>query len=140
MNNKQIKSTLENMVGKTYRYAGQIHYVKSYNVDEDNDQYTVVTNLSTYSRKFESMPTFLEYWQPTSSLIQSDQSQVMEQENLLSNQLITLLTENIEKVKSDKEYIPQAQTINNNINTIVNIAKMRLEVLKQLHHYPKNNL
>lgn len=145
MNNKKILEELKGMIGKTFQYAGQIHFVKDINVDEENDKYTIVTNLSSFDRKLENMESFLKYWKTTSNvndLVQESHkhqqlSVLMEQDNDLSKKLIDTLNENIEKVKENPNYIPQAQTINNSINSIVGVTKMRLDLLKYLQGNPK---
>lgn len=131
------------MLEKTYTYANQIHYVKEFRVDQENEKFRIVTNLSTYERKFESIHDFLDYWKPVNSTtlpttqLQAETNEndlpsiTFQQENNLSNNLIAILNDSIAKVQNSKEYIPQAQCINNNIYTIVNIAKMRMSVYKQ---------
>jgi len=41
--------------------------------------------------------------------------------------------ENIEKVKADKDYIPQAQAVKDNVDSILNLAKTEIEYLNALH-------
>lgn len=145
MNNKKINEQMKGMIGKTFQYAGQIHFVKDIKVDEENDKYTIITNLSSFDRKLENMKSFLEYWTPTNSVRdivqEADKNQqltvLMEQDNDLSKKLIDTLTDNIEKVKENPDYIPQAQTINNSINSIVGVTKMRLDLLKYLQNRNK---
>lgn len=140
MDNKQIKATLHGMMDKTFQYAGQVHYVKSCIVDEEGEKCIIKTNLASYDRKFENIKEFLEYWKPINSIpapiLETNRNQqlsiLIEQEKALSNRLIDILNDNIEKVQESKEYIPQAQAVNNNINTIVNIAKMRLDLVKHM--------
>ncbi|GEP97677.1 hypothetical protein [Chitinophaga cymbidii] len=140
MNNKKNIEELESMIGKTFQYAGQIHFVKNVKMDEVNDKYTIITNLSSFDRKLESIKSFLEYWKPTSNISElvqeTDKNQqltvLMEQDNDLSKKLIDTLTDNIERVKENPDYIPQAQTINNSVNSIVGVTKMRLDLLKYL--------
>lgn len=138
MNNKLLE-TLESMKGKTFLYASNLHCIIDFNIDDEKERCTVKTNLSSYDRPFEAMDEFLKYWLPVNNLPvlqpganQNNQLDVfIQQENDLSNKLIDTLNDNIEKVQNNKNYIPQAQAINNNINTIVNIAKMRLDIAKQ---------
>jgi hypothetical protein len=48
----------------------------------------------------------------------------------LFGDVISILKDNITKVQENKDYIPQAQAINNSINTLVNITKLRIGLLK----------
>lgn len=56
-----------------------------------------------------------------------------EAQTSMADKLIDVLEDNIRRVQEDKDYIPQAQAINNNVNSIINIQKMKLDVIKQLH-------
>ena len=47
------------------------------------------------------------------------------------NSLLDTLTENIEKLKADKEYVDQAKTICMNVTAITNLLKLELEIKKQ---------
>jgi len=139
MNNKKISETLALMKGKTFQYGNNIHYVIDYKIEEKKERCTIQTNVTSFDRTFEALEEFLRYWKPVENIaalqtVADQQQQIalfMEQENSLSNKLIDMLTDNITKVQNNKDYIPQAQSINNNINTIVNIAKMRLTLISQ---------
>ena len=146
MNNKFLKP-LENMRGKTFQYANNIHYIIDVQIDEEKEKCVIKTNLSSFDRPFEAMEEFLKYWQPVNNITNlhpaTDQDNQLaifiQQEDTLSNKLIDILNDNIVKVQCSKDYIPQAQAINNNINSIVNIAKMRLDFMKQFKlAYSKN--
>ncbi|SIO53923.1 hypothetical protein [Chitinophaga niabensis] len=138
MNKKNFKDQLNEMIGKTFQYGNSIHCVISYKTDEEREKCILQTNLSTFEKPFEAMNEFLKYWKPTSSIMslptEIDYNQqvtlILDEGNNLSSQLIKTLTETIDNVKNNKEYIPQAQTIVNSTNTIVNIEKMRLSYLK----------
>lgn len=54
------------------------------------------------------------------------------QENNLADELVTILKDNIEKVKKSAAYIPQAQAINNNVNSILHVQKLKLDMLRQM--------
>jgi hypothetical protein len=49
-----------------------------------------------------------------------------------------LLLDNIKRVKDDKEYIPQAQEINSNIKTMIDLAKAEIEYMKTLSTLQKS--
>jgi hypothetical protein len=137
MNNKTFLKTLEFMKGKTFQYANQIHYLVDYSIDEQREKVTIRTNLKQFERGYDSAEEFLSYWKPANTMAiqktsESNESAIMlEQENSLADEMITILKENIQKVKTDKNYIPQAQAINNNINSIINVKKLQLDVYKQ---------
>jgi hypothetical protein len=138
MDNKMIKFQIEKMIGKTFQYGGQIHYVKKGAIDETNNKFIIISNLSTYERPLENVKSFLNHWKPTENmavLIENSGSsnvvtRFMEQENELGHQLIYELNENIANVRKDKAYIPQAQAITNSISAIINISKQRLDLIR----------
>jgi len=145
MNNKNIVTALENMVNKTFMYANNIHCVQNYKIDETKKRYFIKTNLDVFDRSLDSMEEFLKYWKPVSNIstLQTEENQndqisiFIEQENSFSNKLIDICNDNIEKVQKDKAYIPQAQAVNNNVNSILHIAKLRLDVMKHFKAFPK---
>ena len=51
----------------------------------------------------------------------------------VTSKLKDILMENIEKVKADKDYIPQAQAVKDNVDSILNLAKTEIEYLNALH-------
>jgi hypothetical protein len=136
--NKQLIKQLEKMVGKTYQYGGKIHYVIGVTPDEANDKICIKTNLGSYDRSAEAAPEFLNYWQEATTVtVQTAPTTpengivVMERENTMVDKLTDLLMDNITKVQTDATYIKQAQAINNNVNSIINLTKLKLDVMKQ---------
>lgn len=57
-----IENKLQGMVDYTYCYAKQNHLVKSIAIDKEEEKFTIVTSLNTFTRKFESAEEFLRYW------------------------------------------------------------------------------
>lgn len=56
--------------------------------------------------------------------------QVIPSNSEFLSSLSTTIKENIENVKNDRSYIAQASAINDSINTLINLAKLELQVLK----------
>lgn len=140
MKAQEIQKKLESMKGKSYEYAKAIHTVKSYEVSNTDQKFVIKTNLNSFTRKFESAPEFFKYWYEQAGLpaAAEEQSQVaylpvlFEQENSLADELVTLLKGNIEKVKADPKYIPQAKSINNDVNSILLIQRLKLDLVKNM--------
>jgi hypothetical protein len=136
MNAKKLNNLLQNMKGKPYQYGNQLHIIQGFALDDD--KFTITTNQSIYSRKLEAAETFLKYWQPVTgtelSPVNEDQQLAIfvEKEQSKADKLIEILEDNITKVQNDAGYIAQAQAINNNINSIINIQKMKMDVMKQM--------
>lgn len=130
---EKIGKTLANMKGKTFDYAKKIYFVEDFSVDEVEQKFTVKTNLQSFTRYFDSFDEFVRYWtevQQVNAVVpvktQEVATEVMDKENAVADQLIGVLMENIKKVQEHPEYIPQAQAINNNVNSITNIMKLKM--------------
>lgn len=138
MNTKQITDTLEALKGKTFQYGTNIYYVLNYTIDEAKERFIIKTNICAFERPFESIEEFLKYWKPVTNVISlksnpDTEQQValfMEQESCFIGDVISILKDNITKVQQNKDYIPQAQTINKSINAMVSIINIRLGMLK----------
>lgn len=146
MNTKNIINTLESIKGKTFQYGTGIYYILGYTIDDENERFVLQTNVTSFERPFEAIEDFLKFWKPATNIISlktdtNADHQValfVERENCLINDLVTILKDNITKVQTNKDYIPQAQAINNNINTIVNIAKLQLTLHKPVKSIYRN--
>jgi len=145
MNTEKLSRIKHTMVGKTYTYSNSIHYILAIEIDEAQEKFTLKTNLQTFERKFPSVETFLEYWKPAAgiaTLVHDPDgdgmvSAFVEHGDDLSQTLTNTLLDSINKVKASKDYIPQAIAINNNVNSIVNIQRLRLDLVK-FRFTPKN--
>jgi len=56
----------------------------------------------------------------------------VEQESTLADSMISILKDNISKVQQNPAYMQQAQVINNNVNSVINIMKMKLQFVKEV--------
>jgi hypothetical protein len=133
MNKKAIIETLQNMKGKTYQYAGKIHHIVDFKVDDRRERIELQTNISTYDRGFGAAEEFLSAWVEIISPEQAEEQKavaVIVAETNLVDDLTAILKDNIRKVQSDAKYIPQAQAINNNVNSIINLTKLKLDIYK----------
>lgn len=142
MNTNTLKNKLENMEGKTFQYASQIHYVQKVMIDETTNKFQIKTNINTYERPIENLETFLKYWKQTDGslvvLEQSNEKQSLavffEQENNQCTSIVNNLNEMTEKVKTNKDYIPQAKAVNDIAKTWIALAKTKMELIKTLNH------
>lgn len=139
----KIKETLESMKGRYFIYAKKKHFVKSFVVDDEKESFSIVTDINTYDRKFASANEFFTYWQfsemvnvpdEDNSSRENEVAVLLAEEKALSMDLISILKDNITKVQTDAGYIKQAQVINNNVNAIVNITKLKLDMIKYMRN------
>lgn len=131
------------MKGKTFEYAKQMHVVKSYTLDEEC--FTVNTDKNTFKRKVDSADEFFKYWleSPQNMAIekakthqsgtdeQSSTPTVIEKENNLADELVNILRDNIRKVQKDPAYIKQATSVTNNVNSILNVQKLKIQYIRE---------
>lgn len=155
MQPQQIQKKLESMKGNAYEYAKDVHIVKSYKINIEDEDFTIKTDKNSYSRKFSSADDFFKYWfekeqnlqldkvhdklngkhLPDGVLVKTDLT-VYEKESALADDLIAILKSSITKVQNNPGFINQAKAINNDVNSIINIAKLKLDLLKQMK--PRN--
>lgn len=139
---EKITSSLQQMSGNTFSYAKVLHHVSSVFVDEELQEFTITTNLNRYVRKFDSFENFIQYWTPAEQVVEvpatveevkngSSVAVLMQQENNLADSMIEILRDNIKKVQDSPAYIDQAKAINNNVNSVLNIMKMKLTMYKE---------
>lgn len=142
MTGKQIQAKLEDMKGATFEYAKAQHTVKSYVIDASSETFEIKTSLSSFKRKFDSAPDFFKHWfetkenalvnEATKKISGSDIIPVYEKETNLTNDLVDILMNNINQVKRNPAFIPQAKAINNDVNSIIHIQRLKLEMVKHL--------
>lgn len=148
MNNKRkFLDTLLEMKGKTFVYGNKPYKILNYSIDDNREKVSIQTDKKFFERNYDSVEEFLKYFEPIIEpeetetqpevLVITNQvsTEVFTEKNDLAKDLIGILRENIEKVRKDKNYIPQAQAINNNVNSIINVTKMQLDVYK--HFKPR---
>lgn len=129
--NKKIEE-LKSMIGKQYLYNGNEIQILTYQLD--GEDVTIITNQPQEKwvtvKVFDLKIKLLEF--KTVDLPAVNESK-NDQLSVTSNTLISLrdtLLSNIEKVKEDPAFIPQAKNISYNVQTIINLAKIELEIKK----------
>jgi len=133
MDNKLKK--LESMTGKKYLYNAKEITLLTYK--QDGEDIIIVTD-----KEWVTIPVY-------DLLVELDKFKLIEEPQLPARKngsdlglmaapadtLVSLrdtLIDNINKVKEDPAYIPQAKSISYNIQTIINLAKIELETRKSL--------
>ena len=133
---KKTLDRLDSIKGKTFMYNTNQLLVHAYKVNGMKVQ--IVTDKGWYEPSYDQIEKFLDDLLPVETPEES--GAVAEKGQLIVNQaqvtssgirdLKTILMDNIKKVQESKEYIPQAQEINNNVKSIIEVAKAEIEVLK----------
>lgn len=133
-----IKSTLEDMVGYKYVYGGHHHIINGYTIHEDKERVYVQTSRRHFDRPLESALEFLskfeKYEERSLTVPGGDRMAVpMITPQITSStigQLKDVLLANIEKVKADKGYIPQATAVKQNVDSIIDLAKIEVAYME----------
>lgn len=124
---------LERMIGNTYEFEGKKFLVSDVKIKGN------IASLITDKDIVELPMDGLDDYLPEFKLIRTNQlvrnpeivEIVMGSGNMYSQIQQTLL-DSIQKVKSDKEYIPQAMAINDTIKQVIDLEKVKIQTLQLL--------
>jgi hypothetical protein len=145
MTAKEIQAKLASMKGRSYQYAKQVHLVKSYSIEAEEEKFTLITDKTKVTRKFESAKDFFSYWFDSQENLSIDKAgaKLKEEGSMdvvvasafgnasgLADELVDILKQNITKVSKDPNYIKQAQVVDKSVGTILNVQRLKLEMFK----------
>lgn len=132
---KRLADQLQKMVGNSYRYNGKdlkvIALVKNgvhFELDTDSGRIKIpLTSTADDFRKFVPMESASspEKEKPSMALIVTSPGSGGGIEKIKQT-----VFETIEKIKAEPSYLPQANAINANINTLINLGKLELEAIR----------
>lgn len=123
----RIKDTLDEMLGKSYTYGSNVVKILRYKIDPARDRvYITADNNYEFDRTFDAIFEFLGMLHPVKNneIAPPENGIIVRQvkdEDLVN--LRDILMDNITKIKNDKSYIPQAEAIKGNVDSIINLAK-----------------
>jgi len=127
LNINKLTERLEECIGKTFLYHTREIRITGYKHEQDyilvqtnKDEYRV-HNLSSFLGELKPVETEDESWTQVSVIVH-DADKIKKLEDVLFD--------NIEQVKGNAEFVPQAREINSNVKTILEIEKMKLEAVK----------
>lgn len=133
---------LEKMKGKLYLYMGK-HQRILYHIDQPEQEVVLVITDKTHHRvAYEKLAKYLVDFvgpvseepdnlpAPTSNKPPARQEVAFVVDTDTITSLKDTLLENIKKVKESKDYIPQAFEINQQVKTLMNLAKTEIELHK----------
>lgn len=140
MTPQQIQSKLDLMRGHFFTYDEKTHKVVDFKIDIQLQKFQINTDRSTFKGQFESAPGFFKKWIDINNNHQNNNSMQNTESlpaelvkgNNLADELVVILKDNIDKVTKDPKYIPQASTISNSVNQIINIERLRLDMMKTM--------
>ena len=125
---------LKDMVGKTWLYKTNQVRILSFRHKEES--ITIVTDKdwveTTVYGLAELLKDFLEVSQEDSPALENTSLQVIANTRNGLSELRSVLMDNIKTLQGNKEFIPQAKAINNNINTMINMVKLEFQITKEM--------
>lgn len=133
------------MLNKQFLYGSHITTVLDYDINEVRGRFYLFTDRreEPYDRPLESADAFLKKFSPVLNVPTIVDKPVEAPQMLgtpgLAGNLREILLDNIERLKNDKEYIPQAEAINENVKTMIDLAKTEVAYLAVLAKQKRNN-
>ena len=126
--------TLKSMTGKSWMYKTRT--VKILSHKQKGNDISIVTDHSWIETTLGDLPgvleEFMEVEQDDSAALESTSLQVIQETRTGLTELRGILLENIKQLQDNKEFIPQAKAINNNINTMINMVKLEFQITKEM--------
>lgn len=134
--------------GKTYYYHDQTAVIKSF--DNSHAEIEIIVEIYGEPKKFikqseEKIGLFLECFKEVPIVTEAEEMGNLPAINKPKTEVPLLfmetkimfaalaqgLVDDIEKTRTDATYIPRAKQVCNNVNSIVNIAKLQFQLLHQ---------
>jgi hypothetical protein len=122
---------LEKLLNKTYIYKQDHIRIKDYYLVPEEESIKIITDKAPITIKADELQQFIDKCLP----VQDENTQAIQIVSDSQKQITSLkdiLMDNITKVQADKEYINQAKTINNAVNTLLNMVTLEMKVKKEM--------
>ena len=120
----KVVDRLEKMKGKRFLYHAKMQTVLNYQVNKD--EVIIATDFQIKTIDIEKIDEELNQFLPVQDSVEVS----MFRKNKTIPDLADIVMSNIKKIQEDKEYIPQAKAIHDGIKTLVNMAKLDLQMQK----------
>lgn len=124
---------LEKMIGNTYEYEGRKHLI--YEIRTKGNIASLVTDKDVIELPLDGLDDYLDdfVFIKSNQLIKSPEIlEMVTSTGSVYGQLQTTLLDSIEKIKSDKNYVEQAQAINETVKQIIDMEKVKIQTLQLL--------
>lgn len=129
---EETEIKLKTMLGHTYRLSldNKLHTILDYEVVENKIR--IKTNEQVFEKPIETTATFLSGFRAENVLTSIGKEEVLPAwKNKMNGNLESLgdlLFSNLQKLKDDPSFVEQAREINNHVNTIINLAKVQIQL------------
>jgi hypothetical protein len=132
---------LKSLMGKKYKHEGGAEFI-FYTHKIDKDKVTIVTDSEWLIFNLYDIDVFMEKYKEIVIDANNEVMLVSKKEQSLPamksvntdviNSLKDILISNIDKVQKDRDYVNQAKIVCNSVQGIVNLAKLELDIRKNL--------
>lgn len=125
---------LKAMTGKSWMYKTRM--VKILSHQQKGEAVVIVTDKDWIESDTVNLTTllgeFLAVEQDDDPALENTSLQVIQNTRSGLSELRTVLMDNIKTLQGNKDFIPQAKAINNNINTMINMVKLEFQIIKEM--------
>lgn len=133
---------MDSMVGELWMYNGREVRIKGFNTT--GDQVRVINNghpiVFPVDRLEEKLGEFLPVQDEPDGGTKSAAMQVFESDAAQINSLENIILDNIKKVQKSADYLPQAKAVTNNVNTLLNMSKQKIAMIKELRKHKESGV
>jgi len=127
---KQLSDQLKKMVGKSFTYKTKI--VKILAVQQTETEIILATDGDWVTLSLKDAVQELQKFAPVEiAEVQTTQVSVIARNDTLENIKATVL-DTMTRLKTDPNYIPQAEALNNSIRTFIDLGKLELQAAQLL--------
>lgn len=137
-----IEQKLDDLIGREWMYNGRTVNVRGYTIKDGEIRVKTENHPIVFpeSKAGEELKNFLETEAgPGITKRGAKESnmavQVFEHDSKQMSSLEEIIMDNIQKVKDDPKYVPQAKVITNNVNTMINLNKQKIEMIKEIRKH-----
>lgn len=124
----KLEARLESMISKSYMYNATEHRIMAFKIFPD--QVMIVTDKAWKNIPLTKINAELENFLPIEPEKGKNDAIVLSSINENQKSLSKTVMENIEKIKADASYIPQAKAVNDQIKTMIAMAKVEIDLMK----------
>ncbi len=120
---------LDEVMGRDFVFKKDNSNVRFLSYKIKGEEVTIVTDREWFVKHKSEILLFLDWFIPVGGVRNMGLAQVNKNQ---FEDVKSIIKNNIEKVQSDKSYIPQAMEVNNQIKSLIEIAKMEIDAFKVL--------
>ena len=131
----QSEKEIQQCINKQYEYGGRVITITGYEIDDKRDRVYIHTNEKSrhIDRPLMDVIFFLkELKQVNNSLPVPVKTEVATMDFSTADYLEEVLKKSIEKLQTEPEFIKQATAINNNVNSLISITKLKMDYVKTM--------